>query len=137
MPEYGLSEESPEKLQEKQAEEQIGREFIAVLNELQAVNAQARQRKVDAENSSIQSAESLHHLESQIQEIRGQQIAEHEERLRSEKRSTRFQWANIILVALTLLATIIFGLHSCADVPTNGAPQTEFAVSDSEPIELS
>jgi len=75
-------------------------------------------------------------MEEKIQDIYGKLNAEILDRQKAEKTNTKFQWANLILVTLTLIATIIFGLglHSCASTATNdtsGAQEPEFAVTDS------
>lgn len=75
-------------------------------------------------------------LEGKIQDIYSKLNTESLDRQKAEKINAKFQWANLILVTLTLVATIIFGLglHSCADTATNdtsGAQESEFAVTDS------
>ena len=62
---------------------------------------------------------------------------EHQERLKSEKINARFQWANLILVALTLVATIIFGINSCIDVSTGDAQESKSATTDSVSVQSS
>lgn len=71
----------------------------------------------------------------QIQELRSDFESEEKARLKFDKINARFQWANLILVALTLIATIIFGFRSCAGTPTNGEQGSEFAITDSVPAE--
>ena len=54
-------------------------------------------------------------LTSIVQQLNDQLESERQDRLKSEATNAKFQWANLILVALTLLATLIFGMHSCSD----------------------
>ena len=79
-------------------------------------------------------------MERQLRALNQKIDAENQARLESERVGSKFQWANLILVALTLLATLIFGLHSCASTPTNdtnAVQESEFAAPDSVPAELS
>ena len=75
-------------------------------------------------------------IANQIQELRSNLESEKQARLKSEKINMKFQWANLILVALTLIVTIIFGLglHSCASTAisdTSGTQGSEFVTTDS------
>ena len=81
-------------------------------------------------------------IANQIQELRSNLESEKQARLKSEKINTRFQWANLILVALTLIATIIFGLglHSCAGTAisdTSGTQGLGFVTTGSSPAKQS
>lgn len=77
-------------------------------------------------------------IANQLQELRSNLESEKQARLKSEKINMRFQWANLILVALTLIVTIIFGLglHSCASTAISDTSETqgsEFVTTDSAP----
>ncbi len=65
-------------------------------------------------------------LKQQIQSLRSELESERKSRQESEAINTRFQWANLTLVALTLIATIIFGLgfRSCASAPIDDTSET-------------
>lgn len=69
MPEYGLCDKSPEQIEE----ERFNKEMIASFKRAEAKEAEAFQRKVDAENSSSQTAEILRQMMEQMQEIRDTQ----------------------------------------------------------------
>lgn len=123
MPEYGLGDKSPEELEE----ERYKKAFLEEIRRGREAEAAAIQRGIDAENSSIQTAEILCHMTDQIQEIRNVQEIERQARNDAEKANTKFQWVNTILVALTLVVTILFGLHSCSTTPTNGTQESKVA----------
>lgn len=134
MPEYGLTDKSPEKI----AEEQFAKESAATFKRAEILESQDRRRRAESESSNIQTAETLRHVENQIQILNQKMDIEHQERLRSEKTAVKFQWANLILVALTFVATVVFGLglRSCTSEitdDTNGTQESEFATSDSAP----
>lgn len=138
MPEYGLTDKSPERIAEEKAEEQFFKDGIAAFKRSELRELQDQKRRVEAESSSIQTAETLHRMEDQIQMLNQKMDVEHQERLRSEKTAVKFQWANLILVALTFVATVIFGLglRSCTSETTNDTNEirkSEFATSDSAP----
>lgn len=77
-------------------------------------------------------------IKKQLQELRSDLESEKQARMESEKINTRFQWANLILVVLTLIATIVFGLglQSCASTAisdTIGTQGSGFVTTDSVP----
>lgn len=134
MPEYGLTDKSPEKI----AEEQFAKESAATFKRAEILESQDRRRRAESESSNIQTAETLRRMEEQIQALNQKMDTEHQERLRSEKTSTKFQWASLTVGILTLLATVVFGLglRSCTSEitdDTNGTQESEFATSDSMP----
>ena len=100
-----------------------------------AAELEARRRQTAAEESIIQTAETLRQMSDRLQQIQDTQEAERKARIDSEKSSTKFQWANIILVALTLAVTILFGFQSCSATSTNGTQESKAAAVDSAPAE--
>lgn len=80
MPEYGLCDKSPEQLEE----DLFNREVSASFKRAEAAAAEARQRKATAENSTIQTAETLRLMMEQIQKIRDAQDAESQARISAE-----------------------------------------------------
>ena len=116
MPEYGLCDKLPEQIEE----ERLKQEMIASFRRAEAKEAEAHQRKVDAENSNIQTAEILHKMMEQMQEIRDTQEDEHQARIEAEQReekASRMQikenrcWqAVLVIIGLLTLAATIFGV---------------------------
>lgn len=81
-------------------------------------------------------------IEEKIQDIYSKLNAESVDRQKAEKNNAKFQWANLILVALTLIVIIIFGLglHSCASTAisdTSGTQGSEFVTTDSASVKQS
>ena len=108
---------------------------MADFEKLEAAELEARRRQTEAEESIIQTAETLRQMSDRLQQIQDTQEAERKARIDSEKSSTKFQWANIILVALTLAVTILFGFQSCSATSTSGTQESKAAAVDSAPAE--
>lgn len=83
MPEYGLCDKSPKQIEE----EQFNKEMIASFKCAEAREAEAFQRKADAENSTIQTAEILRQMMGQMQEIRDTQEVEQQARISAESKA--------------------------------------------------
>lgn len=110
MPEYGLCDKSPEQLEE----ERFNKEMIASSKRMEDIEAEARQRKANAENSSIQTAETLRQMREQMQEIRDTQEGERQARIESEQKVEKAQKNQIIENRLWQTALVIIGLLTLA-----------------------
>ena len=117
MPEYGLSDKSPEELRDEQRK----KELLESIKRGREAERAAIQRGIDAENSSIQTAEILRHMTNQMQEIRDTQEAEQQARIDAEKRAEIasqkqirenriWQIIGVTIGLLTLGATILLGI---------------------------
>lgn len=127
MPEYGLCDKSPEQRQREYEEAQIRREINDLVKQSRAIETKARQRTVDAENSSIQAAKTLYQtaeilkqIENQMKDIRDTQEAEQQARIEAEQHSEASSQRQIkenriwqiiaITIGLLTLAATILGL---------------------------
>lgn len=110
MPEYGLCDKSPEQLEE----EQFNKEMIASLKHAEAREAEAFQRKTDAENSTIQTAEILQQMMEQIQEIRDTQGIEQRARILAEAKADealqhqeKKDFRNLKIAVISCIASVV------------------------------
>lgn len=106
MPEYGLCDKSPEELEDERFKQEL---FDAVKKEWIA-EAAAMQRGVDAENSSIQTAEILRHMTDQIQELQDAQKTERQTRMASEKLQEKKDHRNLKIAIVSCIASVIAAL---------------------------
>ena len=113
MPEYGLCDKSPEQIEE----ERFNQEMIASFKRAEAMEAKARQRKADAENSNIETAKMLRQMMGQMQEIRDTQEAERQARISAEEKATeetekqrRTDKARFIFTTVIGILTLIAGI---------------------------
>lgn len=113
MPEYGLCDKSPEELEE----ERFNQEIIASFKRAEAMEAKARQRKADAENSNIETAKMLRQMMNQMQAIRDTQEAEQQARISAEvkaakdtEKQKRTDKARFIFTAIIGILTLIAGI---------------------------
>ncbi len=108
MPDYGISEKSPERMQE----EQFNNEIRETFRDWDEAERKENQRKTDAEISQIEVARMLRELDEKLDRDRA-------ERLASEARAEKIQRAHLlenrvwqaILVTiglLSLLAPVLF-----------------------------
>lgn len=85
MPEYGLCDKSPEEIEE----ERLNKELCAAFGRAEAIEAVARQRKTDAENSNIETAKMLRQMMGQVQEIRNTQMVEQQAQISAEVKAAK------------------------------------------------
>lgn len=110
MPEYGLYDKSPEQIEE----EQFSKEMIASFKRAEAREAEAFQRKADAENSTIQTAEILQQMMEQIQEIRDTQGIEQRARILAEAKADeaiqhqeKKDFRNLKIAVISCIASVV------------------------------
>ena len=116
MPEYGLRDKSPEELEE----EKFFQEQRAIFKAAEAAELEAGRRQVAAEESIIQTAETLRQMSDQLQQIQDTQETERQARIKAEDRDETARrkqtienriWQSIIIaIAVLTLAATIFGV---------------------------
>ena len=126
MPEYGLLKPSSNSDPETEDMEDLKLN----IKQWEQAEREKRQRYEAAQTATLETAALIRQLNERLN-------LEHPERLKSEKINARFQWANLILVALTLVATIIFGINSCIDVSTGDAQESKSVITNSASVQPS
>lgn len=106
MPEYGLGDKSPEQLEE----EVLNKKMIDSFKRMEATEAKAQQRKADAENSSVQAAESLRNLQDQIRELSELLNLEREARQKAEKDAKKSSRMALIVAIISLVSAVAIGI---------------------------
>lgn len=113
MPEYGLCDKSPEKLEE----EKFFQEQQAIFKAAEAAELEARRRQATAEESIIRTAEMLDQMKGQMQEIRDTQATEQQARISAEvkaakdtEKQRRTDKAQFIFTAIIGILTLIAGI---------------------------